>query len=391
MYAHLLCTSDNQFAYKSKLSCSHAIFTLRHIIDYHTRNFSTVNLCCVDVSKAFDKLCFYTLFIKLMLRKVPKSVIVLLYNWYKDTSICVQWGGCRSEFFSPQAGIRQGGILSPYLFNVYVDDMLKRVNALGCSFRGYIIGAIMYADDIVLISNSVSQLQRMLTMCEKELNDIDLRINVNKSACLRMGPRFKEQCSTMAASIGPIGWVQDIKYLGIIIKSDIHFKNDLAIQENKKKFYRSANAIFSKLGKLNNNFIVASNLTASIALPCLLYAMETLCLKKSQISSLEHCWKRAIGKLLSTFDEKIIKQSLYCVGLKSLLCSYSIRKMSFLTKMRDNDNRLLSIVSYHSFDKEIKDVMSFFDCNDKLIFENILKPLSYRIGLMIMFNFFNVC
>ena len=56
--------------------------------------------------------------------------------------------------FSPTAGIRQGGILSPYLFTVYVDDMLKKLNKLGCKFHGYVIGAIMYADDLVLISNS---------------------------------------------------------------------------------------------------------------------------------------------------------------------------------------------------------------------------------------------
>ena len=67
-----LCASDNQFAFKANTGCSNAIYVLRNVIDYYIDNETTgtVNLGCLDISKAFDKLNYYVLFMKLMKRKM---------------------------------------------------------------------------------------------------------------------------------------------------------------------------------------------------------------------------------------------------------------------------------------------------------------------------------
>ena len=126
---------------------------------------------------------------------MPKEIIMTLSNWYEKIYNCVQWGNYRSNAFNVTAGIRQGSILSPYLFIVYVDDMLKRVNCMGCNYGGYIIGAIIYADDLLFMSNSVFQLQRMLRVCEQELSLLDLKINCTKSSYMRVGHRFNKACA----------------------------------------------------------------------------------------------------------------------------------------------------------------------------------------------------
>jgi len=65
-YGGFLISSDNQFGFKKKSSCTHAIYTLRSVVDYYVNNGSTVNICALDISKAFDKMNHHGLFLKLM-------------------------------------------------------------------------------------------------------------------------------------------------------------------------------------------------------------------------------------------------------------------------------------------------------------------------------------
>ena len=76
--------------------------------------------------------------------------------------MCVRWGGTYSTFFSVTNGVRQGSILSPYLFNIYVDDLSVALNAcrVGCCVGKVLINHLMYADDLVILAPSVSGLSK---------------------------------------------------------------------------------------------------------------------------------------------------------------------------------------------------------------------------------------
>src|ERR1051325_7932747 len=73
-----LATSDLQFGFKSGLGCNHAIYTLRSTVDYFVTNNSTINLCSLDLTKAFDRVNHYSLFLKLMDKNIARNVILLL-------------------------------------------------------------------------------------------------------------------------------------------------------------------------------------------------------------------------------------------------------------------------------------------------------------------------
>ena len=109
-------------------------------------------------------------------------------------STCVKWGSCISDFFDLRCGVRQGGVLLPYLFAVYVDDVFERVSdsGLACTIKRYCMTIFMYADDIILLAPSGSALRRLLHVCEDRLNWLNMSVNVNKSACIRIGSRYKE-------------------------------------------------------------------------------------------------------------------------------------------------------------------------------------------------------
>jgi len=85
-------------------------------VQYFTNNGSTVSIVFLDMSKAFDKVKHYALFLKLMERRVPVRLINLLANWYENVLISVRRGQSLSKLVRLTTGVRQGGVQSPVLF-----------------------------------------------------------------------------------------------------------------------------------------------------------------------------------------------------------------------------------------------------------------------------------
>ena len=157
-YEKLFITSDNQFGFKKSSGCAHAIYAFRCVTDYYTSAGSTVNVCAIDLSKAFDKMNHHGLFIRLMERRIPSNLLALLENWFSLCMTCVKWCNVWSSWFYVTCGIRQGGVLSPYLFAIYVDSVVKKAQSSGhgCYVRHTCVSILLYADDILLLAPSVS-------------------------------------------------------------------------------------------------------------------------------------------------------------------------------------------------------------------------------------------
>ena len=108
-----------QFGFKRNLGCSHAVFVLAQTVEYFTKNGSNVFMAALDAQKAFDRVNHLKLFDKLIDQGFPGGLVKVLADWYGKMFNVVKWSGCYSQCSSIKSGIRQGGILSPLLFNIY--------------------------------------------------------------------------------------------------------------------------------------------------------------------------------------------------------------------------------------------------------------------------------
>jgi len=131
----------------------------------------------------------------------------------------------------------------PGVPKIYLDD-LSEICSPNC---GRFI--IPYADDILLMIYSVVDLEKLIRLCERELNWLAMTTNVKKSCCRRIGPRCDVPCANIITLAGHVLlWTKEIKYLGIFIVQSRAFK--CATDDAKCSFYRAANAIFGKVGRL---------------------------------------------------------------------------------------------------------------------------------------------
>jgi len=124
-YEHFLCSDELRFGFKKNSVCSHALFVLSQVVVYFSTHGSTVYMASLDASKAFDRVNHIKLFNRLIDRGLPSHVIKILINWYGKIFCTVKWKNNLSCLFSVKSGIRQGGILSPLLFNIYADSLIS--------------------------------------------------------------------------------------------------------------------------------------------------------------------------------------------------------------------------------------------------------------------------
>jgi len=333
-------TSDNQFGFKKSMGCSHAIYSARCIINHYVAGGSTVNLCALDISKAFDRMSHVGLYIKLMKRLVPTELLVVIENWFSKCFTCVNFMSALSSFFQLKCGVRQGGVLSPHFFALFIDEVVNSVKSLGigCYMRHMCMSIILYADDILLLAPSIGCLQQLFLICEAELNSIGMLINENKTVCMRIGPRYQAVCANIVTLTGKkLEWVEKLRYLGIYVISSCKFK--CCFDDAKKAFFRSFNAVYGRIGRAASEEVILSLIRAK-CLPVLLYGTDVCPLNASDSRSINFTVTRILMKIFRTCSNDIISECSDFFGFLSATELIKRRKIRFLQKYLAVDNYL---------------------------------------------------
>ena len=126
---------------------------LSETIEYYVSNNSHAFVLYIDASKAFDRVCHSKLFDVLQAQGMCPLIFRALFNMYTHSEMKVRWESETSKSFSLQNGVKQGGCLSPMLFTVYFNILIKRLEYLGigCHIGRRYCGVFGYADNLALV------------------------------------------------------------------------------------------------------------------------------------------------------------------------------------------------------------------------------------------------
>ena len=192
------------------------------------------------------------LFDKLLTRGLPVSIVRFLSSWYYAQQKCVRWNSSVSDSFHVSNGVRQGGVLSPMLFAVYVDSLLEMLEAsgVGCYSGGCFVGAVCYADDIVLLAPCASALRVMLDICDTFASSHGLVFNAAKTQLICFRQRYTNTFPPQIIFNGStLRFVEEVSHLGHILAYNLDDKQDIirAIKELNRK----ANSVLCKFSSLD--------------------------------------------------------------------------------------------------------------------------------------------
>ena len=286
-YSDQFRTSSNQFGFKASHGTEECIFVLKHVIQYYKSNSSPVYLCFLDLSKAFDRVNHNILFNKLVKRGIHPLIVRLLQIWYATQTFCVKWGTSLSTPFRVTNGTRQGSILSPSLFNVYIDDLSNELMTMsvGCYINDKCFNHLIYADDTVLIAPSPNALQKLLNVCNEFVNCNDLVFNVKKTKCMMIASDVIKDLDfpNVYLNGNVITIVQKEKYLGFYITNDCC--DDSSIVAAMRGLYSRGNMLRRNFKQCNDNVKIRLFQSYCSSLYCgsLWYQYNHNCIKKLKV------------------------------------------------------------------------------------------------------------
>ena len=225
------------------------IFSLKTLIDKYVTHTSKGKLfsCFVDFKKAFDSIWHRGLLYKLLKYKIGGKFFDVISNLFSNSRCSVKDTATRSEFFDYRKGVRQGCILSPILFNLYLNELPHTFNSNGkdpiLPPDGSHLNCFLYADDLLLIFHSAEGLQDSLNKLSQYCQNWFLNINLRKTKIVVF--QKKTRRSTLEnyyfmINNRRIEIVNDYTYLGVNFSSNRSF-----IRHKEKLQEKTERSIFA--------------------------------------------------------------------------------------------------------------------------------------------------
>ncbi len=218
---------DEQNGFRTGRSTTDHLGSLTCVIETRIKKKQNTFAAFIDFSKAYDRIDRSLLWYKLTCIGVSDNMLSSLKSLYRNVQCTVRVNGNKSDWFEVGAGLKQGCILSPLLFNLFINDLVYGLNRLKC---GLICGntplsVLLYADDIVLLSDKEEHLQILLNYLSEWCTEWGLSINFNKSKVIHFRtPSTSRTVYEFQSGNSTVDIVNQYKYLGLILTEHLDYQ-----------------------------------------------------------------------------------------------------------------------------------------------------------------------
>lgn len=362
---------NTQSGFRPGRSTVDMIFTLRQLQEKTIEQHTELYIAFIDVAKAFDSVNRSALWTIMSRFGIPKKFVAVCKSLHENNMARVSYNGETTETFATHTGVRQGCVLAPLLFNIFLAALSilvdRSIEARGVGVRYRYDGGLfnltrlraatksrvkfitelMYADDCALVSHSADQLQQILNGYSWAYQALGLRMNINKTKIMST-PNPIAQDDRITINEQQLEEVESFNYLGSILSQKANI--DLEIQNR----IRAASRAFWKLkSKVFHNhdltFQTKMAVYRAVITPTLTYGCETWVPYSRHIKALERLQQRQLRQIMGIrwfhrVSNKTVLDRAESTPIEILVTRTRLRWAGHVTRM--NESRLEKAVLY---------------------------------------------
>ena len=186
--------SDAQFGFRKGRSTVDAIFVLNGIVQKFLNENKRLYCAFVDLKKAFDSVYLNGLWFKLHKLGIRGKMLRIIKDVYNKVKCCVKGCNSYSDFFTCAVGLKQGEVISPLMFSLFIEDLelfLQDNHSSGLLLDDILFILMLFADDMAILGNSVDDLQNSLNLLENYCKRWGLEVNTEKTKVMVFRKRGK--------------------------------------------------------------------------------------------------------------------------------------------------------------------------------------------------------
>uniref|UniRef100_A0A4W2GBS2 RNA-directed DNA polymerase n=1 Tax=Bos indicus x Bos taurus TaxID=30522 RepID=A0A4W2GBS2_BOBOX len=334
---------DVQAGFRKGRGTRDQIANTRWIIEKAREFQKNIYFCFIDCAKAFDCVDHNKLWKILKEMGIPDHLICLLRNLYAGQEATVRTGHGTTGWFQIGKGVCQGCILSPCLFNLYAEYIMRNAGLeetqAGIKIAGRNINNLRYADDATLMAEREEELKSLLMKVKVESEKVGLRLNIQKTKIMASGPITSWQIGGETVS--------DFIFLGSKITADGDCSHEI------KRCLLLGRKVMTNLDSIFKSRDITLptkvRLVKAMVFPVVMYGCESWTVKKAERRRIDAfelwCWRRLLRVPWTArrSNQSILKEISPGISLEGMMLKLKLQYFGHLMRRVDSLEKTLML------------------------------------------------